>query len=183
VNDLETLLEFHRPRLVAFFAKRAGPLLLRFETPEDLAQGAQTEALRAKDGFEYRDESTFLGWLFTIARRHLSARRDHWFALKRNRAGVLRLTWDGGDANGDVAGTRTGPGTFAERREELVLITRAMDLLPDRDRQLVRWTSEDVPLAEQAERLGIGYHAAEKARTRAVERLRKAFTLINRNSG
>lgn len=175
MSDLASLLETHRPRLVAFFAQSAGPLLLRFESAEDLAQGTQAEAVRSEDGFEYRDEERFLGWLFTIARRHLHARRDHWFALKRNCADVLRLT-----RSGDVAGTATGPGTFAERREQLVLITRAMDLLPERDRQLIRWTTDDVPLAEQAQRLDIGHDAAERARARALERLRKAFKVVGR---
>ncbi|MCA9291971.1 MAG: hypothetical protein KDA25_12635, partial [Phycisphaerales bacterium] len=176
--ELDALLQTHRPRLLAFFARESGPLLLRFETPEDLAQGVLAEALRSRDGFEYRDEATFLGWLFTIARRFLQARRDHWFAMKRNCGRVLRLTWT--DGSRGVASSRTGPGTFAGRREQLVLVTRAIALLPARDRDLVRWTSEDVPLAEQAARLNIGYDAAAQARVRALDRLRKLCTVIGR---
>jgi RNA polymerase sigma factor (sigma-70 family) len=172
------LLRAHHERLVGFFAQEAGPLLLRFESAEDLAQGVHTEAIRSHASMEVRDDDSSAGWLFTIARRYLHNRRDHWFALKRNGAGVLRLTWDGGA--GDLAGTATGPGTFADRREQLVLITRALALLPARDRDLVRWTTDNVPLAEQADRLGIAYDATEKARTRALDRLRKAYVVVSR---
>jgi DNA-directed RNA polymerase specialized sigma24 family protein len=73
----------------------------------------------------------------------------------------------------------TGPSTFAARREMIALAARALDLLLPRDRDLVRWSSEGVPLEEQADRLGIAYEAVGKARQRAVERFKKTFALVS----
>ncbi|MCA9285884.1 MAG: sigma-70 family RNA polymerase sigma factor [Phycisphaerales bacterium] len=176
--DLAHLLERHRSQLLAFIRAHAGAPLLRFEAVEDLAQGVHTEALRSVERLEWRDEGPFVGWLLTIARRHLGARRDHWFALKRGGANLVRLTASGQLPLG--ARAATGPGTFAGRREALILVTQALELLPPRDRDLVRWTADDVPLQEQAERLGIGYDAVERARARALDRLRKAYSIVSR---
>jgi len=177
--DLAYLLERHRPQLIAFIRAHAGAPLLRFEAVEDLAQGVHTEALRSAERLEWRDEGPFVGWLLTIARRHLGARRDHWFALKRGGANLVRLTASGQTPVGPR--TATGPGTFAGRREALILVTQALELLPPRDRELVRWTADEVPLQEQAERLGIGYDAVERARARALDRLRKAYSIVSRS--
>ena len=65
----------------------------------------------------------------------------------------------------------------------LELATRALSLLPERDRSLVRWASEGVDLTEQAERLGLGYAAVQRAAHRAVERLRGTLELARRKSG
>lgn len=74
----------------------------------------------------------------------------------------------------------TGSSTFAARREHLRLAVLALAALPPRDRDLVRRTSEDVPIEEQAKSLGLSYDAAKQARLRALERFRKAFDLATR---
>jgi RNA polymerase sigma factor (sigma-70 family) len=183
--NLADLLVRHRRQLVGWLEREAGPPLLRFETAEDLAQGVHQEALRAAERLEWRGEEAFLAWLFQIARRHLSNRRDHWFALKRNGAGILRLTWSGeGDgARGaavSLADTSTGPATFAFRREQLVLAARAVALLLPRDRDIVQWTAAGVSLEEQAARLGLSTDATVRARSRAIERLQKTFAIVSR---
>ena len=68
--------------------------------------------------------------------------------------------------------------THASRKELLVLVARALAVLSPRDRQLVTWATEDLPLQEQASSLGLTYPAAQKAAQRALERLRKAFRLL-----
>jgi DNA-directed RNA polymerase specialized sigma24 family protein len=77
------------------------------------------------------------------------------------------------------ADTSTGPATMADRLEQLTLATRALALLLDRDRDLVRWSCDGLPVADMAERLAISEEAAGKARQRAVERLRKAHRLVS----
>jgi DNA-directed RNA polymerase specialized sigma24 family protein len=62
----------------------------------------------------------------------------------------------------------------------LKLALEALATLLPKDRDLVRWSSEAVPLEEQAERLGISYDAAKQARLRALERFRKAYELSTR---
>jgi DNA-directed RNA polymerase specialized sigma24 family protein len=58
-----------------------------------------------------------------------------------------------------------------------------MGLLLPRDRELVTWASNGLTGPEMATRLGISEEAAEKARARALERLRKAFSLVSRGRG
>jgi hypothetical protein len=62
----------------------------------------------------------------------------------------------------------------------LKLAIEALATLLPKDRDLVRWSSEDVPLEEQAKRLGVSYDVAKQARLRALERFRKAYALATR---
>ncbi|HEX9795318.1 MAG TPA: sigma-70 family RNA polymerase sigma factor [Planctomycetota bacterium] len=157
--------------------------LLRFETEDDLVQGVLQRALLAEDRFEYRGEAEFEGWLVTLARRQVADRHDYWQALKRGSSGVLRLSVSGsrtGSRHGLApASPGPGPSTFASRRELLVISTKALAVLPERDRKLVCWMSEEVPLEEQAARLDMSYAAAQRAGLRALERFRKAFQLLS----
>lgn len=179
---LEALLERHRPRLAAFLA-RNGANLLRWESVEDLVQDVHLRALRASPRFDYQGEEAFVGWLLLLARNHCADRFEYWRALKRNSGDVLRLTLGAGETVAgalDPAATDTGPMTHAWRREQLVVATRALAMLGERDRSLVEWASRGVPLAEQATRLGVSYDAVERAGRRAQERLRRTFELLVR---
>ncbi len=182
--DIPSLLLRHEGALWALVRREAGVALLRFETVEDLVQGARHEALRASGSFSWQGEAAFVGWLHQVARRHLSARRDYWFACKRHPGALLRLTLSGEHGRGldrpELADSATGPATFAHRRELLVQATRAMALLLPRDRDIITWVLDGAGAPEIASRLSLGDDAAEKARTRALERLRKAFSLVAR---
>lgn len=178
------LLAGHDALLLRFMRREAAGLL-RYEAAEDLVQGVHARALAEAGRFEFRSVEEFKGWLLTLARRHVADRHDHWSALKRGSGRIVRLTLSG-DRTGDAAATpppadsSPGPSSFAARREQLVLAARALAVLLPRDRQLVQWMSEDVPLAEQAARLGLAYDAAQRAARRALDRFRKAFRLISR---
>ncbi len=80
--DLGRWLVAQRDALAGFVRKRAGRLLLRLETAEDLAQGICAHLLergaRPHDG----EEAAQRAWLYTASERWLSDRRDHWSALK-----------------------------------------------------------------------------------------------------
>ncbi|MEM7202385.1 MAG: hypothetical protein AAF628_19090 [Planctomycetota bacterium] len=170
----------HRDGLLRYLEGR-GRGLLAYESAEDLAQGVHERALASED-FEHRGEAEFVTWLRVIADRHVADRHDYWSAHKRGCGKILRLTLSGvraTDATPIPAEQQTGPATFAERREALSRIARAMAVLPERDQQLIRWRCEDVALDEQARRLGLGYDAAQRAGVRALERLRRAFALLS----
>lgn len=175
--DLEELLRTYEPMVANLVRAEAGVTLLRFDSAEDLAQGAMQEAIRAIARFRWEGDAAFRSWLCTIARRHLSARRDYWFAGKRRRGALLRLTLTG------IPGQQSGPSTFAFRREQLLLASKAMAMLLPRDQDLAAWSAQDVSTAEMGERLGISEDAAEKARARALERLRKTYFLLARVAG
>ncbi len=182
--DFGARLERHGADLLALVRREGGVVLQRFETPEDLVQGIREEALRSAPSLEWRGEEAFRSWLYTIARRHLGARRDYWFACKRRQGALLRLTLTGSHGcpreRAELAASLPGPSTFANRREQLTLITRAMAMLLARDREIVSWAAEGVAVEAIASRLGITRDAAERARSRALERLRKAFLLLTR---
>ena len=181
---LGELLERHRDALRRLVERR-GKGLLSFESPDDLVQGIHLRALEVADRFAYRGEREFLGWIARLARQHFADRHEYWSALKRNPRGLLRLsslasTLGARPRPGAPPSPTPGPATLASRREEVDLALRAIGLLLPRDQMLVRWIGEDLPIAEVASRLGISPDAAERARRRAVERLRKAYSLVSR---
>ena len=181
MSGLPELLVRFRPDLLRFMERHAGSVL-RFETAEDLVQGAHLRALEYAASFEFRGREPFLKWMHEVARRHIGTRRAHWAALKRNPAALLRLTLGAGsDPRAAVAPEQpgTGPSTLAGRLEQASLAIKALDLLLERDRQLVRWALDGVPSKELAERLDLSLTAADRARQRAVERFRKAFRLLS----
>lgn len=181
--DMASALARCEPALRALLRREAGTTLLRFDSLEDLLQGVHAEAVRSGDAFEYRSEPEFIGWLFTIARRHVMARREYWFAGKRRHGAILRLTFSAGSGQierRELADSATGPGTFAFRREQLLLATRAAAMLLPRDREIVHALVDGVTAPELSQRLGITVDAAEKAKVRAIERLRRAFELLSR---
>lgn len=182
-EELATLLVRHRGVIERLMA-REGQALLRFETVEDLVQGVCEHALRVAARFEYEGDEKFVGWLREVAHQHLADRHRYWAALKRGSARVLHLSWSGvsGTAGGRVrppTTTATGPSTYAVRREQLALAVRALALLSERDRQLVRWMSEDVAIEEQARRLALSADSARRAGARALERFRKTCQAIS----
>ena len=186
MSDLVAYLQAHEEDLVSYLARHAG-WILRYETVEDLLQGLHLRMLERGGEFDYRGREAFLKWIYAVARTFLADRSDYWSALKRKSAGLLRLTSGGTPSDPrairEPAGTRTGPSTFASRREQLAQAVRALAVLLPRDRDLVRWSSEDVPLEEQAGRLGITYNALKQARFRALERYRKAYALLSGQAG
>lgn len=175
------LLVDHRASVLAFLERAAGGLL-RYESAEDLLQALSCELLARPAGFEARGPAEDRAWLLTAARRHLASRRRHWAALKRGSGRVLRGALSGthtGLGGPDAfAASQTGPSTFAWRREQLVLVARALGLLLDRDRRLVELASQGASNEEIASELGTEVPAAAKAKARALERLRQAHRLV-----
>ena len=173
--EMAERLAAHRAALVAFL-RRAGSGLLRFEDVEDLAQGVHVKALAGVSRYEHHGEEAFLGWLYTIARRHIADRHAHWKSLKRDAGPLLRITFgshtkpEGGVA---PAAGGAGPGTRAGHVEEADIATRALAALPERDAQIARIVAAGGEIEDVAERLGLSHAAAQRARLRALERFRK----------
>ena len=67
-------------------------------------------------------------------------------------------------------------------KELLALARQALAALGERDQKLVGWLCEDLSIDEIAERLEISYDAAERARLRALERFRKSFAKLYKES-
>lgn len=182
MDSLRELLTDRFDDLVAYCARHGGTLL-RYETAEDLAQGVSVRALQRSGGLEDRGRDAMEGWLFAVARSHLADRRDYWGALKRISGPILRITGgdpsEGGEgAVAEPAVLQTGASTFAARREVHAVATRALDLLLDRDREILAMEARGASIHDMAEALGTEYDAARRARSRALVRFRKAYDLI-----
>jgi DNA-directed RNA polymerase specialized sigma24 family protein len=173
-----------REDLLRYVRRRAGRLLVR-EDAEDLVQSILARALEGGKGCRFGSREEFLGWLYAVAASHLADRHAYWAALRRSPGRLLRLT-RAGSTTGDPAAVPepahpgAGPGTRAGLGEEARRAARALEFILPRDRALVEWLVADVPLEEQAKRLGIAGAAARQARHRALRRFRDAFAALSR---
>ncbi len=166
---------------VARYVRRRGGRLLAKEGADDLAQSILARALERGRGCVFPNRAAFLEWLYRVAATHLADRHAYWAALRREPQRLRRITCDGSPDAGAVrepASDATGPGTRAGRAESARRAERALGLLLPRDRAFVEWTVADIPLEEQASRLGISYTAARQARSRALARLRSVFAAL-----
>ena len=183
-DRLTALLDAHRDELVRHL-RRIGAHLSRYEGAEDLAQGVLLHALKVADRFEYQGDAAFTGWIREVARRYVARRTAYWRALKRDAGPLLRVTLADSSESGSGSGVNpearaTGPVTFADRRAQVEVALRALDLLPARDRRLVEAVARGLSIAETAEDMGISKAAAQRARLRAQERFRQTFELAMR---
>jgi len=181
-DDLIKLLIQHRDQLERAVVKKAAGLL-RFESANDLVQGIHLHALRVEEKFQYNNDQAFRGWLMKLAEQHIADRYRYWNAKKRKAECVIALSGIGSCNNDsseklDPPSPNTGPFTFAAREDEVELAMEALGILKDRDQKFVHWMSEGLSTAEVALKLGITEGTAERGRQRALERFRKAFTVL-----
>jgi hypothetical protein len=180
---LGDLLERESAQIAALVRRRAGPALLRMEAVEDLVQGICAQALESQSSLDWRGEASFRRWLEILALQHLTARRRHWAALRRGGGQFLRRNGDGESTRGvlgALAASGSGPSTFAARRESVEIAAKAISLLPDADREWIASWLADEPLDAAARSRGQSYDAAQRARSRALERLKSVFELVRR---
>lgn len=180
VPPLGELIARRRP-WIAHYIERHARGILRYDDKDDLVQMVAERALQQEGEFFYQGDPALTGWLTAVARGVIGDRHAHWNAMKRDRRRVLRLTFSGDPSDPGAApqpaSSQDSPSMLAARREQLTLVVRVLASLPARDRDLVRWASQAVPLAEQATRLGMEYGAAQRAGLRALDRFRKTFRL------
>jgi RNA polymerase sigma factor (sigma-70 family) len=181
-GEVERLLAGARAELLAFVRRRASPSVLRMESAEDLVQDVCARVVERGIEGVFPDERARRAWLLRVADNFLKDRRDHWSALKRDGSRVLRMSLAGEATREDaavreLASSITGPSTFAVRREQVSIAALALDMLLPRDRELIEGLCQGLDLREQAARLGLGHEATQRARQRALERLRRTFRL------
>ena len=182
---LEALLDEHRETLLRIVA-RLGSGLLRYESAEDLVQGIHLHALGVAQHFEYRSDKEFLGWIAALARQHIARRNSYWKAKKRAAAKLLRITFSdpktGGAGGINPAGSWVTASSIASRKELVALARKALGRLGERDQKLMGWLCEDLSIDAIAAHLEVSYDAAERARLRALDRFRKKFAELYKES-
>ncbi|MEZ5963942.1 MAG: RNA polymerase sigma factor [Planctomycetota bacterium] len=137
---IEGLFERNMTPLVAFIRARAGQALRARESAVDLAQSVCREVLQDLDDFEFRGEEAFRGWLFRQATRKIIDRHRYLARARRDAACEQPAA---AAAEDDEVGmlqcyqTLCTPSVHASAREELQRIERAVEELPEAQRDAV----------------------------------------------
>jgi RNA polymerase sigma-70 factor (ECF subfamily) len=162
------------PRLYRFASIRLGG---DEQGAEEVVQATLIRAVRKLH--TYRGEAALFTWLCTLCRHEI-----HGWLEQRGRSATLFLHEDmpatrlALDAAASLAGA--DPESEAGRRELSRLVQVTLDQLPKRYGQALEWKYvEELSVDEIAQRLGVGYKAAESLLTRARQAFREAFALLD----
>lgn len=171
----EALLARFLPGLQQYLGRHAGALVRQKESIADLAQSVCREVLeRLRDErFEYQGEAQFVQWLQQAAVHKLQNRHRFYRAEKRDagREVAPRLGSDGGGVE-DFAVTGATASQSAVRREVGEEVRRALERLPERDRQVIQWCHfEGKTHADVAAQLAITESHSRVLLARALARL------------
>lgn len=159
------------PRLYRFARARLGT----DDAAEDVVQVTLIKALRQVHG--YRGEATLFTWLCAVCRREIV----NW--LERAGRAPTPLLDDRPDVRAALEALSMSAAGDPERelrRKELSgLVQATLDHLPGRYGEVLEWRYiEGVSVTEVADRLGVGYKAAESLLSRARQAFRDGFALV-----
>ena len=168
----ELAVERYRERLLYVIYLRMGPDLPARMDPEDVLQDVSIEAINSWSTLA--DEANVGAWLVTLARRKIArilrdqvgvAARDP----RRERAIPTDLP---------VADRRSGPVTAADRKDQLALLSGALERLsPDHREVIILARFEKLQAKEVAERMGRSENAIHLLLGRALRRLASELKL------
>ena len=164
------------------FFSRYFPRLYRFALPrlggnEDAAEEVvQRVLIRAIDGLRsYKGEAALLTWLCTLCRHEISRLRE-----REGRLREVSLFDDSPEMQAAVealAGPDADdPERALHRREISRLVQHILDYLPGQYGDVLEWKYiQDLSVEEIADRLGVGYKAAESMLSRARAAFRDGY--------
>ena len=172
----------YREQLLALARRNLNPVLLRRFSPEDVVQDTLSSACSKIDFFENRPDVPVYFKLRTLLfqtikdleRKHLQAQKRDAYKDQEvaegndNTATQAQLSWN------QFADTMTGPVTQLARGDRYALLRKALEELPENDRNILEMRHFDgLGNAECAQLLGIEPKAASIRYVRALERLRQ----------
>ncbi len=170
------------------FFDRYFPRLYRFALPrlggnEDAAEEiVQRVMIRSLDRLQsYRGEAALLTWLCTLCRREIAAWRE-----REGRRQEVSFVDDRPEMRTALdalaAGDAADPEAAARRHELSALVQLTLDHLPGRYGDILEWKYiQGLTVDEIADRLGVGYKAAESLLTRARAAFRDGFSFVTGN--
>ena len=126
------------PRLHAYVRVHMGPGLRRREASVDVVQSVCREVLLRQDGFEYRGDAAFRGWMVEIAGNKIRDRLKFWGRDRRDAGREVELS-DGASLGALAAVYRSvaSPSRAAVRVEEIEMLEQALERLDDEDREVI----------------------------------------------
>lgn len=133
----DKLFENSMPALVAFLRGKIGAELAGRESVRDVAQSVCREVLRDLPNLEFRSEEQFRAYLFLQASRKVIDRHRYHKQEMRDPARVEPLPDDGEDVPALGALLPLTPSREACAREELTRVERALQQLPEAQREAV----------------------------------------------
>ena len=157
---------------------RMGVTLARHMTAEDLWQETLLQAWKDRQRHEWRGLQSFRNWLLAVAMHRLHDALDRVGAQKR--AGGAEPAHLAGASQSSGVGdawalVSTTPSRIAMHRERADAMRAALELLPDRLREVVRLrVFEEEPLDRIAAQLALS-HAAVKHRLREGPALYRVY--------
>jgi RNA polymerase sigma-70 factor (ECF subfamily) len=160
-------------RLYRFACSRLGG---NEDAAEEVVQATLIRALRKLH--TYRGEAALFTWLCTLCRREIG----DWLR-QHQRLGMTRIVDDHPDvrraADAVAALAASDPERDARDHELTRLVQLALDQMPARYGQVLEWKYiQGLAVGDIAERLGVGYKAAESLLTRARAAFRDGFSAI-----
>lgn len=177
-RDEQRPLEGYRDYLRLLTQVQLSPRLRAKVDASDVVQQTLLEAHRCRDQFRGESEGERLAWLRAIlanilkatVRRFSTGTRD----LGRERSLEAELDMSSSRLECLIAADQTSPSGGAVRGEDLVLLARAMSVLPADQRQAVELHHlKGMPLAEVADLMGRSRPAVAGLLFRGLNKLRE----------
>jgi RNA polymerase sigma-70 factor (ECF subfamily) len=175
------LLESYRPYLALLARLQLGPRLQGKADPADLVQETFLRAHRHFDRFLGAGETELLAWLRQIlasaladlVRRYLGSRRRD---LRLERQLAYEVDRSSQALGQDLAAPQSSPSQQAARREQAVLLARALERLPADYREvIILHQLEDRSFPQVAEHMGRSLDSVKNLWIRALARLRRSL--------
>ena len=175
-SAFEKLVAKYRDRLLGSIRSRFRSRERAGTDPEDVLNEVILRAFESLEHFQWKDEDSFLKWLFGICR---NVRLD---AARRARPTLSLEAAEGAEAGGPT------PSQALRREERFHRLRKAIDLLPSDYREVVYLSRiEGLKTKEVAVRLGKSTDSVKHLLARALKLLRetlgetKSFHLPNRS--
>ena len=174
---LGELLDQWRDYLLLVANRELGDDLCQKAGASDVVQDTFIRAHQSIGSFRGRSEDELIGWLRQILLHQIVGLRRHYSGtLKRDirREQSLSCNRQLKDLVESLPAEDGGPPRHAMANEDMVLVGRALESLPDDHRQVIYlryW--ENLSFPEIGERMGRSAEAARKCWSRAVQKLQR----------
>ncbi len=172
------LLELYRSYIALLARLEVGRRLQAKVGVSDVVQETFLEAHRDFSQFRGTTEAEFMSWLRQILARNLANLvRRHYGTQRRDirleRAVEDELLESSRALDHELAASQSSPSGRAARREQVVLLTEALDRLPEHYREVIIMRHfEGLPFHEVAKRMQRSVDSVKKLWLRALPRLR-----------